>query len=129
MKPSVPPFTPRRPLPYIMTHFPQPVPWLVWGFLKIISPFIDPVTREKIKYDQDLRQFVPSTQLLKQYGGDIDFVYDHDVYWPAINDLAAQRKREQVERWVKAGKRVGEFEGYIYGGEVKSLEEVERGGG
>lgn len=72
---------------------------------------------------------MPSSLLLKQYGGDVDFVYDHDVYWPAINDLAAQRKREQVERWVKAGKRVGEFEGYIYGGKVRSLAEVERGGG
>lgn len=62
-------------------------------------------------------------------GGDVHFEYDHEVYWPALNELAAQRRREQVERWVKAGKRVGEIEGYIKGGEMSCLAEMERGGG
>jgi hypothetical protein len=89
----------------------------------MISPFIDPLTREKLSFDDDLRQYVPPEQLLKSYGGDVDFQYDHAVYWPALNGLAAQRKQEQVERWVKGGKKVGEFEGYLKGGDVKSLSE------
>jgi CRISPR/Cas system-associated protein Cas5 (RAMP superfamily) len=104
------------------------VPWLFWGFFQLISPFIDPLTREKLKFDQNLRFFVPPEQLLKSYGGDLEFEYDHLVYWPALNALAAQRKQEQVERWIKAGKRVGELEGYLKGGDVKSLSEGERRG-
>ena len=68
---------------------------------------------------------MPPDQLLKSYGGDVDFEYDHAVYWPALNELAAQRKHEEVERWVKGGKRVGEMEGYLRGGEGKSLRELE----
>lgn len=96
--------------------------------MKLITPFIDPTTREKLKYDEDLRNFVPPSQLVKAYGGDVDFEYDHDIYWPALNELATRRKLEQMERWAKAGKRVGEFEGYIKGGEEKSLGEREEGG-
>lgn len=102
------------------------VPWLFWGFFKLISPFIDPLTREKLKFDENLRLFVPPEQLLKSYGGDLEFEYDHAVYWPALNALAAQRKQEQVERWIKGGKRVGELEGYLKGGDVKCLSEEEK---
>lgn len=93
------------------------VPWVVWTFLKLINPFIDPATREKIKYDQDLRQFVPPSQLLQTYGGDVNFVYEHDVYWPALNELARKKKAAMTERWVEAGKKVGESEHYLRGGE------------
>lgn len=47
------------------------------------------------------------------------------MYWPALNELAAQRRSEQEERWVRGGKRVGEYEGYLQGGEVRSLSEEE----
>lgn len=101
------------------------VPWLFWGFFKLVSPFIDPLTREKIEFDQDLRLFVPPEQLLKPYGGDVQFEYDHAVYWPALNALAVRRKQELVERWGKGGKMVGELEGYLKGGDVRSLSEEE----
>lgn len=93
------------------------VPWVVWTFLKLINPFIDPMTREKLKFEQDLRQFVPPPQLLKTYGGDVNFVYDHDAYWPALNELAAKRKEARMERWIEAGKKVGESESYLVGAE------------
>ena len=53
------------------------------------------------------------------------FEYDHKVYWPALNGLAEQRRSEQLERWVKGGKRIGESEGYLKGGEEMSLKEEE----
>lgn len=68
---------------------------------------------------------MPADQLLKTYGGDVDFVYEHEAYWPALNELAARRREEQVERWVKGGKMIGEMEGYIRGGEQKCLREME----
>ncbi len=60
---------------------------------------------------------MPPSQLLKTYGGDVDFVYEHDVYWPALNELAKKKKDAMTERWVKAGKQVGESERYLRGGE------------
>lgn len=86
-------------------------------FFKLINPFIDPDTREKIKYDQDLTKFVPSEQLIKAYGGAADFVYDHQIYWPALLEFAARRRQEYTARWVRGGKRIGESERYLRGGE------------
>ncbi|MCJ1275057.1 hypothetical protein MMC21_002857 [Puttea exsequens] len=106
----------------------QDTPWLIWGFFKMINPFIDPLTREKMKFDADLRQVVPPEQLLKKFGGDVEFEYYHEVYWPAVNGLAEQRKKEKVERWERAGKRVGESEFYLRGaGEPVSVEDEKSG--
>lgn len=68
---------------------------------------------------------MPPEQLLKPYGGDVLFDYDHKVYWPALNELAERRRRELTERWERGGKRVGEYEGYLKGGEVRCLREEE----
>ncbi|KAL8718637.1 MAG: hypothetical protein Q9225_004255 [Loekoesia sp. 1 TL-2023] len=115
----------KQALNILQSHYPERlgralvinIPWVVWTFFKLINPFIDPATREKLKFDQDLRQFVPPSQLLETYGGDVNFVYDHDVYWPALNELAAKKRAMMMERWVKAGKKVGESEYYLRGGE------------
>lgn len=92
------------------------VPWAVSGFFKIITPFIDPLTREKVKFNEDLRKHVPPEQLWTTMGGDVQFEYDHSIYWPAMNKLAAERREAYRERWIRAGKRVGESEEYLKGG-------------
>ncbi|KAL1594218.1 Phosphatidylinositol transfer protein (PITP) [Nothophoma quercina] len=101
----------------LLTH----LPWYVSMFLKAINPFIDPVTKEKIKYNEPLTDHVPASQLMKASGGDIDFKYDHDLYWPALEKLAAERRAKRVERWEKAGKLIGESEIYLWGGEEASV--------
>lgn len=93
------------------------------GFMKLITPFIDPLTREKLKFNEDLRKHVPPSQLLKSVGGDVEFEYDHSTYWPALNNLADQRRNEYRERWIQGGKLVGEHENYLRGGIGKSLRE------
>ncbi|KAL8712076.1 MAG: hypothetical protein Q9220_003509 [cf. Caloplaca sp. 1 TL-2023] len=109
-----------RKRPVALTHpLPKLVPWVVWTFFKLINPFIDPATREKLKFDQDLRQFVPAAQLLKTFGGDVDFVYEHETYWPALNKLAEQKRERMMERWIRNGRRLGESEFYLRGGEVE----------
>jgi hypothetical protein len=97
------------------------VPWAVWGFFKLITPFIDPLTREKLKFNEDLRQYIPPVQLSKTHGGDCDFQYKHDVYWPALQEQAGKRRQTQFERWEKAGKRIGEREAYLKDEEGKEL--------
>jgi len=73
------------------------------------------VTREKLKFNEDLRQHVPPAQLISTYGGDVEFVYDHQVYWPELIKLAAQKREEQRIRWESGGKKVGESETYLKG--------------
>lgn len=93
------------------------VPWLVWGFFKIITPFIDPVTREKLKFNEDMKQYVPAEQLWSgDWGGDLDFEYDHATYWPALNETCRVKREQKEARWVAAGKAVGELEDYLVGG-------------
>ena len=102
------------------------VPWFFWGFFKLITPFIDPATREKLKFNEDMRQHVPPSQLIKSYQGDVEFQYDHSIYWPSLNKLADQKTKLMEENWIKGGKRVGEYEAYLKGGEgAKSLAELE----
>ena len=113
----------RQTLSILQNHYPERlgnacvknVPWIVWGFFKLINPFIDPLTREKMKFDVDMRKVVPPEQLMQVYGGDVEFEYEHGAYWPALNTLAAERRREIRQRWEAAGKKIGESEKYLKG--------------
>jgi hypothetical protein len=97
------------------------VPWYVSAFLKLIGPFIDPVTKSKIKYNEPLVDHVPASQLMAAAGGEVDFKYDHSIYWPALDKMAAERRQQRRERWEKAGKLTGESEIYLWGGEESSV--------
>ena len=97
------------------------VPWYVTTFLKLVSPFIDPVTKTKMRYNEPLTHHIPASQLMKNAGGEVDFEYDHSVYWPALDELAAERRAARKERWHAAGKLVGESEVYLWGGDEKSV--------
>ena len=68
-----------------------------------------------------MRQHVPPQQLWNEFHGDMEFEYDHSVYWPALLKLAEERYSERRERWVKAGKHYGESEIYLRGGDAPSL--------
>lgn len=95
-------------------------------FFKGITPLIDPATRGKLKFNQDLKEHVPACQLLEELGGSVKFSYDHSLYWPAMNLLASKRREEYRQRWVSGGRRIGEYEDYLKGGSAKSLAEVEK---
>jgi hypothetical protein len=58
---------------------------------------------------------------MKNAGGECEFEYDHATYWPALDALAAKRRKEMTERWEKAGKHIGESEVYIRGGDEPSV--------
>ncbi|OAQ64990.1 CRAL/TRIO domain-containing protein [Pochonia chlamydosporia 170] len=122
---SVPVSTAREVLHILQSHYPERlgkaliinVPWIVWGFFKIIKPFMHPVTREKLKFNEDMTQFVPSSQLWSSdWNGDMDFDYDHSIYWPALNDMCRRRRDEKMARWKAAGSQIGESEDYLAGG-------------
>ena len=97
------------------------MPWLVNGFFKLITPFIDPLTKEKLKFGGDMRPHVPPEQLWNEFHGDLDFEYDHATYWPALLKICEDRRAQKYERWVKAGKVIGESEFYLKGGDSPSV--------
>lgn len=68
-----------------------------------------------------MRQYVPPEQLWTEFHGDLEFEYDHDVYWPALISKCAEIRAAQKERWVKGGKLFGESEAYLKGGNVPSV--------
>lgn len=90
----------------------------------MISPFIDPVTREKMKFNENLTKYVPKEQLWNAYGGLLDFEYDHTTYWKALDAECAERRELYKARWVAAGKHIGEYEEYLRGGQVASLKQA-----
>ncbi|GFP55569.1 hypothetical protein ACSS6W_009080 [Trichoderma asperelloides] len=127
---SVPVSTAREVLHILQNHYPERlgkaliinVPWIVNGFFKIITPFIDPVTREKLKFNEDMKQYVPAEQLWSSdWNGDLDFEYDHETYWPALNEMCKQKQEQKLARWAAAGKVVGESEEYLSGGTDVSI--------
>ncbi|KAL8305305.1 hypothetical protein RB597_003837 [Gaeumannomyces tritici] len=113
----------REVLHILQTHYPERlgralivnVPWVVWGFFKLITPFIDPLTREKLKFNEDMRQYVPADHLWAEFNGALEFDYDHATYWPALQKMCEERRAERERRWAAGGKQIGELEDYLSG--------------
>ncbi|KAI8952311.1 CRAL-TRIO domain-containing protein [Xylaria longipes] len=114
----------REVLHILQAHYPERlgralivnVPWVVWGFFKLITPFIDPLTKEKLKFNEDMTQYVTPEQLATDIkGGQLPFEYNHSVYWPALTKLSNQRRAERLQRWEAGGKLIGESEDYLRG--------------
>lgn len=105
----------REVLSILQNHYPERlgralltnIPLLAWTFLKIIHPFIDPLTREKLVFDQPFENYVPVEQLDREFGGQVDFEYDHAVYWEQMNAIANQKKQHYLQRFERFGKQIG----------------------
>lgn len=88
---------------------------MVNGFFKLITPFIDPLTREKLKFNEDMSQYVPKEQLWTEFNGSLEFDYDHSVYWPALVKMCDEKREARLQRWIAGGKQIGELEDYLAG--------------
>lgn len=87
------------------------VPFLINAFFKMISPFIDPITRNKMKFNPKAVQegLFAADELFKDggWGGSREFVWDHEKYWGAFVRMCAETREGQMARWRKLGARVG----------------------
>ena len=83
------------------------VPTFVWLFFKLITPFIDSRTREKLKFNENLREYVPAEQLYHLFGGDCEFEYVHEDFWPEYLKLAQDRRDQYFARFKAAGGEIG----------------------
>ncbi|EIW71347.1 hypothetical protein TREMEDRAFT_27528 [Tremella mesenterica DSM 1558] len=63
------------------------MPWWVNAFFTGISPFLDPITRDKIRFNPKLTELVPPSQLDYEFGGEHNFVFDHDIYWKTLTEF------------------------------------------
>ncbi|GAA5976753.1 hypothetical protein JCM10908_005620 [Rhodotorula pacifica] len=81
------------------------IPQIFFAFYKLVSPFVDPVTKEKIRFldKPDATSLIPANQLQKIFGGDINLEYNHVEYFPALTKLCLERKAANLERWRKYG--------------------------
>lgn len=109
----------------LQTHYPERlgkalltnIPWLAWTFLKLIHPFIDPMTREKLVFDEPFPNYVPVDQLDKNYDGLLDFTYKQETYWPALIKDAEEKREHYLKRFQKFGGVVGLSEYDLRGNE------------
>lgn len=113
---KVPPISVGREVLHILqTHYPERlgkalltnIPFLGRAFLKLIYPFIDPLTREKLVFDANFADFVVKEQLDKDFNGIVDFEYNHEVYFPKLVEMSGARRAKYMERYEKFGKIVG----------------------
>lgn len=113
---KIPPLSVGRQVLHILqTHYPERlgkalltnIPFLGRAFLRLIYPFIDPLTRQKLVFDAEFSDFCPREQLDKEFNGLVDFNYNHKVYFPALVKIAAARRAKYMERFTKFGGVVG----------------------
>ncbi|KAF5359553.1 hypothetical protein D9756_003463 [Leucocoprinus leucothites] len=86
------------------------VPFLVNAFFRLIMPFVDPVTREKVKFNPRVVEdgFVAKEYLMKEWwGGDHDFEYDHEKFFPALAQMTTERKERWMAKWKDLGASIG----------------------
>lgn len=110
--------TARAVLNILQDHYPErlgkaliiKIPFYVNAFFKLIMPFVDPVTREKIKFNPEVVKegyFTPEMLMSGTWEGECDFEYEHEKYWPALVTLCEDRKRAWLQRWRALGATVG----------------------
>jgi len=110
--------TARAVLNILQDHYPERlgkaliinIPFLLNAFFKIIMPFVDPITREKVKFNPDVIKdgyITPEMLMRWSWRGAVDFEYEHEKYWPSLLSLCEQRKKAWFERWKSLGGTVG----------------------
>mmetsp|Transcript_23180 Transcript_23180/g.38136 ORF Transcript_23180/g.38136 Transcript_23180/m.38136 type:complete len:262 (-) Transcript_23180:482-1267(-) len=99
--------TSKETLNILSNHYPERLhravclrpPWFFYTFYKMIGPFVDPVTRQKVVFKKDshssdlLWEIFPKDQLEEAMGGTSKFTYDHKSYTMREKELATIRSK------------------------------------
>ena len=83
------------------------IPWIGYALLKVMTPLIDPNTKQRLVFDEPFTNRIDSSNLDYHYGGDLKFDYNHESYWPDFKTKVEGRRAENYERWVKLGGSIG----------------------
>lgn len=60
------------------------LPFILQFFYKGISPFLDPITRDKMRFNPDLKELIPDDHLDAELGGSYAYEFDPDIYWDSL---------------------------------------------
>jgi hypothetical protein len=60
--------------------------WWINTFFGAITHAMDPITRDKIRFNPDLTELAPAQQLDVEFGGDYHLKFDHATYWKTITE-------------------------------------------
>jgi len=60
------------------------LPMILSFFYKGIAPFLDPVTRDKMRFNPDLFELVPREQLDADFGGEYEYEFEPESYWDQL---------------------------------------------
>lgn len=60
--------------------------WWINTFFGAISHAMDPITRDKIRFNPDLTELAPAKHLDVEFGGDYHLKFDHATYWKTITE-------------------------------------------
>lgn len=79
------------------------------AFLNLIFPFVDPVTREKVKFNPKVVEegIMEPDQFMTEWGGSVEFEYKHEEYWKELVRLCETRRQMWLQRWRGLGGTVG----------------------
>ncbi|KAL7417596.1 CRAL-TRIO domain-containing protein [Mrakia frigida] len=87
----------------------QNTPFVLNAFLSLVWPFIDPQTKSKVDMKGKVVELghVERETLMAEFGGDLEFEYKHDEYYPYLAQLAASKRADAMQRWRSLGGSVG----------------------
>lgn len=116
----------REVLSILQDHYPERLgkalltntPRLAQVFMKLIWPFIDTSTREKIHSNEPFPKFVPMSHLDAEYKGNVLFEYNHEKYWPALIAMSKARHQYFLTRHEELGGPIGHSESELREGFV-----------
>ncbi|CAE6417774.1 unnamed protein product [Rhizoctonia solani] len=118
--------TSKNMLHILQNHYPERlgraliinVPTIINLFFKAVMPFVDPITRAKVKFNPEIIKegIFDKSQAVKEWGGEMDFVYEHEKSWKPLVELCNNLRAEHTDRWKKLGGTVGLSEWDIKGG-------------
>lgn len=100
----------------LQTHYPERLgvgcfintPYLAHALLKMLMPFMDPATKSKIVLDEDkIKEVVDVDQLDKDYGGLVDFEFNHDQYWEDLEITVTEVRTHWVTKFRELGGTLG----------------------
>ena len=69
--------------------------------------------------------FAPDMVMADAWGGQRDFVYEHDKYWHVLVETCAERKKQWMATWRELGGTIGLREWDYKGGVVVDQEPVQ----
>lgn len=66
-------------------------------------------TRDKVRFNPSVidENLYTRPEITTKWGGDIEFVYEHDKYWPALLSLTEKRRSAEQAQWHELGGTVG----------------------